>query len=148
MDGMPQKTNAQPCTQPNIIRRACVLIPSLLVALSATAQASYTCPNANTESEMYDCLQLQLKTSDQALNQAYKTLITRYKENGAFENHPSQDVMLKKAQLAWIVLRDASCEFETYDSMGGSGFGTIHTACLLEQTQKRVEYLQGFVGEP
>ncbi|KAF2391532.1 lysozyme inhibitor LprI family protein [Pseudomonas frederiksbergensis] len=153
MDGLlPLDTHAERITiarnRQHPLYRSFILVPALLLALSTTTQASSTCATAATEGQMFDCLQRQLKASDHALNTAYKTLIARYKDNGLATNQPSQDLILKKAQLAWIALRDASCDFETYESIGGSGFGTIHTACLLEQTQKRVEYLNGFVGSP
>jgi uncharacterized protein YecT (DUF1311 family) len=117
---------------------------------NASAKAGNPCNAANTEVEMYECLNSELKKSDTELNHAYKTLIARYKENGAPPDLKieSQDVYLKKAQIAWLKQRDASCDFETYESITGSGFGTIYTACLLEQTQKRVEYLKWFVHPP
>ncbi|RON47814.1 lysozyme inhibitor LprI family protein [Pseudomonas frederiksbergensis] len=143
MDGL------HPGTEPKTIHHyRSLLVPALFFALCTTTQASNICPAATYEGEMYDCLQQQLEASDQALNAAYKTLIARYKDNGISGKPPTQDQMLKKAQLAWIALRDASCDFETYESREGSGFGTIHTFCLLEQTQKRVEYLNGLVGAP
>lgn len=117
---------------------------------NASAKAGNPCKAANTEAEMYECLNSELKESDAALNLAYKTLIARYKENGAPPGLKieMQDVYLKKSQMAWIKQRDASCDFETYESITGSGFGTIYTACLLEQTQKRVEYLQWHIQHP
>lgn len=109
-----------------------------------------TCSSATDEVEMYQCFKHQLKKADITLNQSYKALIARYKENGApqAQEIKPQDSYLKEAQIAWIKFRDESCDFETYESITGSGFGTIYTACLLEKTQERVKYLQWYIERP
>ena len=110
----------------------------------------HACNSTATEAEMYECLNYRLEEADIALNKAYKVLMARYKDN---EPSPAQvitpqDSYLKKAQIAWIKFRDESCDFEAYESITGSGFGTIYTACLLEKTQERVKYLQWYVEHP
>jgi len=129
-------------------------ILSALLAIAsitnASAKAENLCKSSRTEVEMYECLNSELKKADSALNSAYKNLMVMYKENGAPSGLKieTQDAYLKKSQLAWIKLRDTTCDFETYESITGSGFGTIYTACLLKQTQKRVDYLKWFIQNP
>lgn len=108
------------------------------------------CSSATNEVEMYQCLKHQLKKADTTLNQLYKVLVARYKDNGApqAQGAKSQDGYIKEAQIAWIKFRDDSCDFETYESITGSGFGTIYTACLLDKTQERVKYLQWYIEHP
>ncbi|MCP3748849.1 lysozyme inhibitor LprI family protein [Pseudomonas sp. SBB6] len=120
----------------------------LLMALATTAQASSLCPGANTEVQMLECMQQSLKKSDRQLNELYQALVARFKAEGSAPGQPTQDLALKKAQRAWIAFRDASCEFETYESVGGSGFATIHTHCLLKQTQARIQYLKQVTDMP
>ncbi|CAK9888702.1 MULTISPECIES: lysozyme inhibitor LprI family protein [Pseudomonas] len=120
----------------------------VLLALATPVQASSLCPGANTEVQMLECMQRSLKKSDRQLNQLYQELVTRFKDEGASPGRPTQDVALKKAQRTWIAFRDASCELETYESVGGSGYATIHTHCLLKQTQARVQYLKQISGMP
>lgn len=122
---------------------AMFIFSSIAVATPATVTP---CNNAPTEAEMYDCLTAELKKSDAELNIAYKKLIDRYKADG--QSAESQYNYLKQAQIAWLKSRDTGCNFETYDSRLGSGFGTIYTACLLQHTQKRVEYLQWYIKHP
>ena len=119
-------------------------------ASTISAPQSTSCKAANNESELHECLTVELKKSDEELNAAYQKLLSRYEATGAPANSQGQTQSghLKEAQRGWIKLRDASCDFETYESRTGSGFGTIYTACLLEQTQKRVEYLNWFIGHP
>jgi len=119
-------------------------------ASTVSAPQSTSCKAAKTESEMHECLTVELKKSDEELNAAYQKLLSRDEATGAPANAKGQTQggYLKEAQRGWIKLRDASCDFETYESRTGSGFGTIYTACLLEQTQKRVKYLNWFIGHP
>lgn len=125
-----------------------------LLALASIADASAEdknfCASSRTEIEMLECLESKLKEADTELNSAYKLLTKRYKENGAppISNVNTQDVYLKKSQLAWIKQRDTTCDFETYESITGSGFGSIYTECLLKQTQSRVDYLKWHIGNP
>ena len=106
----------------------------------------HTCSTAYTETEMYECLKLQLKEADNSLNKAYKTLMTRYKEERQLNQKvKTQGEYLREAQLAWIQFRDKSCDFDTYESITGSAFGTIYTDCLLEKTQERVKYLEWYI---
>jgi len=139
-------------TKPAAISIARVLrqeYPCAAGKLSAT-HTYPSCKAAKTENEMDECLTVELKKSDAELNTAYQKLVSRYEATGAPANAKGQTQggYLKEAQRGWIKLRDASCDFETYESRMGSGFGTIYTACLLEQTQKRVEYLNWFIQHP
>lgn len=115
----------------------------------AALMEEHPCSSTATEADMYECLTHQLKEADIALNKAYRVLTARYKENepSPVQGKP-QGSYLKKAQIAWIKFRDESCDFETYESITGSGFGTIYTACLLEKTQERVNYLQWYIEHP
>ncbi|WP_373388273.1 lysozyme inhibitor LprI family protein [Pseudomonas alcaligenes] len=108
------------------------------------------CSSAATEIEMHECLKHQLKEADTALNQAYKVLTARYKNNepSPIQGIKPQESYLKETQISWIKFRDESCDFETYESITGSGFGTIYTACLLEKTQERVKYLKWYIEHP
>lgn len=118
--------------------------------LNVAENPNGSCTAASTEAAMYECLNAELKKSDAQLNTAYQNLLSRYEKNSVQSSSTAetQHIHLKNAQRAWIKMRDASCDFETYESRTGSGFGTIHTACLLKQTQKRVEYLNGFIQHP
>ncbi|SUG14268.1 Uncharacterized protein conserved in bacteria [Salmonella enterica subsp. arizonae] len=39
-------------------------------------------------------------------------------------------------------MRDASCNYETYESRTGTGFSSIYTQCLLDKTKERIKYLK------
>jgi len=123
----------------------------LAATAGATEPTEYAeCRASRTESEIYECMQEQLKVADAELNASYKSLVAQYRDNGAPAGGKteSQDSYLQEAQIAWIKLRDASCQFETYDSIMGNGFGTIHTACLLKHTRERTQYLKWYIDHP
>jgi uncharacterized protein YecT (DUF1311 family) len=123
----------------------------LLISIAnASEKDKIFCTSSRTEIEIYECFESNLKEADAELNSAYKLLMKRYKENRepSVSTVETQDVYLKKAQLAWIKQRDTTCDFETYESIAGSGYGSIYTACLLKQTQKRVDYLKWYIQNP
>ncbi|MEH3827989.1 lysozyme inhibitor LprI family protein [Enterobacter roggenkampii] len=41
-------------------------------------------------------------------------------------------------------MRDASCDYETYESKTGTVFSSIYEKCLLDKTNERIEYLKKF----
>jgi hypothetical protein len=53
---------------------------------------------------------------------------------------PQRD-LLKKAQLAWIALRDADCAFVGSGTEGGSVQPMIINQCMTEKTVEREAYL-------
>lgn len=120
-----------------------MFLPFGLALISFNAYTA-ECVNTKYESEMYECFKEKLNEQDKLLNQTYNKLLNTYKSDGplVLSNVPSKDVYLKKAQLAWIKTRDTSCDYETYESNGGTGFSTIYEKCLLDKTVERIQYLK------
>jgi uncharacterized protein YecT (DUF1311 family) len=96
------------------------------------------------EQNAYELSKNEYLLADKELNKLYNSQISEFKKDGGefYGKNISRDVFLKKAQLVWIKMRDASCDYETYESMGGSGFSTIYENCLLEKTKERIKYLK------
>lgn len=96
------------------------------------------------EMELYSKYEHEYKLADQELNVLYKKLIDEYKNDGAgiVGQEKSRDFYLKIAQREWIKMRDASCDYETYESKTGTGFSTIYEKCLLDKTKERIKYLK------
>ncbi|KAI3490868.1 hypothetical protein L1887_45030 [Cichorium endivia] len=78
------------------------LIASAALLLSASALAD-ECDNATTQLELNTCSAQQYQAADKKLNQTYQAAVKRAAA-------PQRD-LLKKAQQAWITLRDADCAF-------------------------------------
>lgn len=105
-----------------------------------------TIVNAEAESERDNYLKIKdvYNKVDAELNSVYKQQMQEYKNEGAgfYEQIESKDVYLKKSQIAWIRMRDASCDYETYESRTGTAFSSIYEKCLLEKTKERIRYLK------
>ncbi|EBA0988187.1 DUF1311 domain-containing protein [Salmonella enterica] len=96
------------------------------------------------EQENFNIINENYVKADNELNLLYKMQIQQYKKEGAdfYGQKESRDVYLKKSQQVWIKMRDASCNYETYESRTGTGFSSIYTQCLLDKTKERIKYLK------
>jgi uncharacterized protein YecT (DUF1311 family) len=106
----------------------------------------YGSANAMSESEHNNYLKLKSlhDEADKELNKIYSDQIRGYEKEGAgfYGQQKSRDVYLKRAQREWIKMRDASCDYETYESQTGTGFASIYEQCLLNKTKDRIKYLK------
>ncbi len=112
------------------MKRAFIAGAALLLSTSALADE---CANASTQLEMNTCTAQQYQAADKTLNQTYQTAIKRAAA-------PQRD-LLKKAQQAWIALRDADCALIGSGTEGGSVQPMIVNQCLAEKTTEREAYL-------
>ena len=108
------------------------LIAGAALLLSANALAD-ECANASTQLKLNTCTAQQYQAADKKLNQTYQAAIKRAAA-------PQRD-LLKKAQQAWIALRDADCTFIGSGTEGGSIQPMIHSQCLADKTEEREAYL-------
>ncbi|EDQ7846433.1 DUF1311 domain-containing protein, partial [Salmonella enterica subsp. houtenae] len=101
----------------------------LFIILTSQAQAI-----SNDEQKHYNKVNSDYIKSDKELNKLYKIKIQQYKKEGAdfYGQVESRDIYLKKSQQVWIKMRDASCNYETYESRTGTGFSSIYIQCLLD----------------
>jgi len=100
--------------------------------MSASALAD-ECDKATTQLELNTCSAQQYQAADKKLNQTYQAAVKRAAA-------PQQD-LLKKAQQAWITLRDADCAFIGSGTEGGSVQPMIVNQCLAEKTVEREAFL-------
>ncbi|HDC4441106.1 TPA: lysozyme inhibitor LprI family protein [Enterobacter cloacae] len=108
------------------------IIAGAALLLSASALAD-ECDNATTQLELNTCSAQQYQAADKKLNQTYQAAIKRAAA-------PQRD-LLKKAQQAWIALRDADCNFIGSGTEGGSVQPMIISQCLTEKTVEREAFL-------
>lgn len=108
------------------------IIASAALLLSASALAD-ECDKATTQLELNTCSAQQYQAADKKLNQTYQAAIKRAAA-------PQRD-LLKKAQQAWIALRDADCNFIGSGTEGGSVQPMIISQCLTEKTVEREAFL-------
>lgn len=118
----------------------------IMLALTVFVLSPIAKADSSSEQINYEQIKSAFSKADAELNSVYKQKIQEYKEEGAgfYGQSESRDIYLKKSQLAWIKMRDASCDYETYESKTGTAFSSIYEKCLLDKTNERIEYLKKF----
>jgi uncharacterized protein YecT (DUF1311 family) len=53
--------------------------------------------------------------------------------------------LLRKSQKAWLIYRDATCEYESQGVEGGSLHGAYTLECMKNLTAERVQNLEEYV---
>jgi len=116
------------------------------VALAALISSSLAKADSSSERVNYEQIKDSYSKADAELNSVYRQQIQEYKKEGAefYGQSESRDIHLKKSQLAWIKMRDAGCDYETYESKTGTAFSSLYEKCLLDKTNERIEYLKKF----
>lgn len=113
------------------------------VALAALISSSLAKADSSSERVNYEQIKDSYSKADAELNSVNRQQIQEYKKEGAefYGQSESRDIHLKKSQLAWIKMRDAGCDYETYESKTGTAFSSLYEKCLLDKTNERIEYL-------
>lgn len=111
---------------------ALIMLPFITYATSQDEQSNYL------------DIRSQYTQVDRELNELYSNQMQEYKKQGGdfYGQTVSKDNFLKKSQQAWIKMRDASCDYETYESQTGTGYQSIYTQCLCDKTNERIKYLK------
>ena len=105
----------------------------LLVLLSAPALAD-NCDKATTQTDLNVCAAADYQQADTAMNAIYKKVMDRASE--------AQRDLLKKAQNAWLSVRDADCAFVSSGANGGSVQPMTESQCLADKTRERAAFLE------
>lgn len=113
-----------------------ILIAALALLASTNALAD-ECKNPMTQLALNMCAAQETQAADKKLNQTWQQVIKRA--------DPAQRDLLKKAQRAWISLRDADCEFIASATEGGSIQPMIYSECIGGKTREREAWLASFL---
>ena len=116
-----------------------------VVSFSAFANECY---GEKTEIDMSECTTERYKSLDKELNVVYRAKMLeldsiKIHSDGA--NVKPVSYYLKMSQLAWIKMRDADCDLETYESMGGTGYDSIYHNCLADKTRDRINKIKAMM---
>ncbi len=119
--------------------------------IGLSAELCISAPAGSTTVGMGYCFDRELKFWDQRLNASYKKLRSaaramdaEMKEIGA--SAPSQANTLRDMQRAWIVWRDAACDYERSLWGGGTGGGPATLSCLMYRTAEQALFLEAQEG--
>ena len=133
--------------------RHAILI-AILTACAVTVWSNYgwalNCSNPQTQMEMNQCAQDKWQEADAALNAAYKSARTFFKnqDESQPDNAKVAAAALLAAQRSWIGFRDAHCETEGFKYFGGSMRPMIIATCMEDLTRQRTKQLKALVVEP
>jgi uncharacterized protein YecT (DUF1311 family) len=116
----------------------------LVISTSITAQQviaqrqTINCSKATTTPELKFCSQQSYQAADRKLNQIYQQVTS------SLESEPKQ--LLITGQQSWIKFRDNNCNFEVYNSRGGTGYEIFRNGCLERLTKQRTKDLQDYLS--
>ncbi|WP_348812927.1 lysozyme inhibitor LprI family protein [Flavobacterium maritimum] len=94
---------------------------------------------AQTQMEMNRTAHNDFKKADAELNKVYKQVMKILNEK--------EKKLMIKAQKDWLTFRDSHCEFEIEQYDGGSMQPLIHSNCLTERTNDRIEDLKAILED-
>lgn len=108
-------------------------------------------PQGDTTMGMSFCLSQEWEWWDARLNAAYAALMEKHEAGDAQVKAEGLEVAsvaeaLRAMQRAWIVYRDAACDYERAQWAGGTGGGPATAACLMQQTGVRTLELEGKIA--
>jgi uncharacterized protein YecT (DUF1311 family) len=111
-----------------------------------TAACVNAAPQGETTLGMSQCLQAELAYWDEWLNREYGVTMAQMRERDTYHraNSPQYAVgedLLRAAQRAWVVFRDADCQSRHSVWAEGSIGQIIYPSCLAERTFERVQDL-------
>ena len=108
-------------------------------------------PQGETTMGMGFCLSGEWEWWDARLNAAYGALMEKHVAGDAQMKAeglevPSVAGALRDMQRAWIVWRDASCDYERAQWAGGTGGVPATAACFMQHTGVRALELEGRIA--
>ena len=96
------------------------------------------CRNAETQSEINQCVQLDFQQQDDELNRIYQQY------HAKLDNIRKEQ--LKQAQVVWINFRNLSCQYEADYYQGGSLAPMVYSSCLKDKTKERLGDLKNYLA--
>ncbi|WP_248767639.1 lysozyme inhibitor LprI family protein [Pseudomonas sp. MWU12-2345] len=128
----------------NITKKALIfLLPATLWSIAGGAYA-LDCENIITSAQIDTCAKSKKESTDKTLNEIYKKLIIRIKEQYAPDPEMGERYLskLRNSQRAWITLRDANCELESFLADPSSpAHETLTNNCITKMSRERSAYL-------
>jgi uncharacterized protein YecT (DUF1311 family) len=113
----------------------------LAVPLHAGTARADDCANAQDQATMNECAGKAFNEADAKLNDAYKQIEGRLKDNAASKK------LLVDAQRAWVAFRDAECNFQGGPrAEAGSMYPMVVFGCQETLTDNRLKDFQRYLN--
>jgi uncharacterized protein YecT (DUF1311 family) len=120
--------------------KTAILTVALVLAVPTFAFAQDNCANAEDQATMNECAHASFKKSDKKLNELYRQIEARLKDDA------DNKKLLVQAQRDWDKFRDAECSFQTAGSAGGSVVPMLISMCMDGLTQSRIKDFEGYLN--
>ncbi|MCA0011695.1 lysozyme inhibitor LprI family protein [Mesorhizobium sp. B292B1B] len=120
--------------------KTAILTTAVVLAMPAFAFAKDKCADAKDQATMNQCAGASFRKSDKKLNELYKQIETRLKDDADTKK------LLVQAQQDWIKFSDAECNFQTAGAAGGSMVPMLLSMCMDGLTQSRVKDFEGYLN--
>jgi uncharacterized protein YecT (DUF1311 family) len=121
--------------------KTAILTAAMVLAMPAFAFAQDKCyDDAKDQAALNECADAAFKKSDKKLNELYRQIETRLKDDADAKK------LLIQAQRDWVKFRDAECSFQTAEAAGGSMMPMLIAQCMDGQTQSRVKDFEGYLN--
>ncbi|WP_163268852.1 lysozyme inhibitor LprI family protein [Chelativorans alearense] len=117
-----------------------LLAAAMVLAMPTFAFAQDNCDDAEDQATMNECADAAFEKSDKKLNELYKQIEARLKDDADTKK------LLIQAQRDWVKFRDAECGFQTAGAAGGSVVPMLVAMCMDGLTQSRVEDFEGYLN--
>lgn len=119
--------------------KSAILTAAVVLAMPAFAFAQDECANAKDQATMNECFDVSFRKTDKKLNELYKQIETRLKDDANTKK------LLVQAQRDWNKFRDAECGFQTAGAAEGSMMPMLIAQCMDGLTQSRVKDFEGYL---
>ncbi|MER8949595.1 lysozyme inhibitor LprI family protein [Mesorhizobium sp. M0185] len=116
-----------------------ILTAAVVLAAPTFALAKDKCADAKDQATMNQCFGAEFQKSDKKLNELYKQIEARLKDDVDTKK------LLVQAQRDWGKFRDAECSFQTAGAAGGSMMPMLIAQCMDGLTQSRVKGFEGYL---
>lgn len=116
-----------------------MLTAATLLTVPALALAADKCADAVDQATMNTCADAAFKQSDKKLNELYRQIEARLKDDA------NSKKLLVQAQQDWVKFRDAECSFRTSASAGGTVAPMLISMCMDGLTQSRVKDFESYL---
>lgn len=115
----------------------------------ANAAPAARCADPQSTLDMKVCAEIRLRTADAELTKVYAEAIADARRQYAtlrrertYQGMPDSEMIVRKAQNAWLVYRDANCAHQYQIYYGGSLAGLAYIACKADMTEARIKELR------
>ena len=114
----------------------------MMLSAPAFADDALNCKDPQDQQSMNHCAALDFEKADKELNAIWPKYKAQAEDADKDTGKREYTDALLASQRAWIVFRDAECNWEGFAMHGGSGEPMIVGGCSARLTRERIKQLE------